>query len=145
MKLSTVICSALLTLFPLNVMAQQENYRGYPQWARGQRKPEYVHIYQDSYFSYAVDKNYVPLSNGDYGVTLYILGNGYDPVYFSIKFYEFNCKTTKYIHQGSLTGELIQQKVEKIDWYSSCKTNTCQGLNRIRDYLIPGIKKYCPF
>lgn len=141
-KLSKIILASIIALVPLKVFAQ-DFLNQVPQWAKNRGKPSYVKIDSTSYFTFAVDRQYVLLNNGNYGVILYSMSNGPDPL-FSRAYYEFNCQTGQYSFQGKITGELINNQVDSVDWIAPCDTPVCKEYARLDGEKISGIKKHCP-
>jgi len=141
-KLSRIILSSIIALAPLKVFAQS-TFNGFPQWAKNRGTPSYVKVHSNTYFTFAVDRQYVLLNNGNYGVILYSMSHNKDPL-FSRTYYEFNCQTGRYSFQGDITGELINGVAENVKWIEPCQTEICQGFTRIDDDVLAGIKKHCP-
>lgn len=139
MKISTIILSSILTFAPVNVLAQNV-FDNVPVWGRNRGNPTYTKIYKDTYTTYAVDRKYTLLNNGNYGIVLYSMT--YD--LFSRIYYEFNCQTGRYQFQGEITGQLVDGSVENLKWIPPCSTETCQGLTRLNEDVRRGIKQYCP-
>lgn len=145
MKLSKIILASIIAFIPLKALAQPSSWLGYPQWAKYQKNPvQFVPLYNDGPFSYAIDKNFIPLNNGSYGIFLYTLGNSSGPTYYSKAYYEFDCKSGRYLYQGERTGQMNNKQIEEMTWIPPCQTQSCKDVSKIKDYLLPGIKKYCP-
>ena len=144
MKLPSIILSSILAFAPIKVLAQNP-LNNIPVWAKNRNNPTYVKIYQEISTSttYAVDRQYVLLNNGNYGVTLYTMMGSVDPL-FSRTYYEFNCQTGKYVFQGEIRGTLIDGKVERLDWIGPCSTELCQAFSMLNQDIKNGIKKHCP-
>lgn len=142
MNLPSIILSSILAFAPIKVLAQNP-LNNIPVWARNRNNPTYIKIYEGSYTTYAVDRQYVLLNNGNYGITLYTMTGSVTPL-FSRVYYEFNCQTSKYVFQGKITGTLIDGKVEQLDWIGPCSTEICQEFSRLDQNIKNGIKKYCP-
>lgn len=142
MKLSKVILASIIAFIPLKAFAQ-DFLNQVPQWAKNRGKPSYVKIDSTSYFTFAVDRQYVLLNNGNYGVILYSMSNSPDPM-FSRAYYEFNCKTGQYSFQGEIFGQLINNEVSSVDWIAPCNTPVCKEYALLDSEKISGIKKHCP-
>lgn len=142
-KLSKIILASIIALVPLNVLAQN-NLTGFPEWARNRGKPDYTKIYSDTYFTYAIDNQYILLNNGNHGVILYMMGHSQSPM-FSRTYYEFNCRTGRYSFKGEVVGQLINGTAERVEWTGPCNSEECEGVRRISNgNILSGIKKYCP-